>query len=58
MLALKGAKEGFYKNEIGAAIVKAISEYGGVLSMEDLEAHETAREDPISILYKGHRSLH
>jgi gamma-glutamyltranspeptidase/glutathione hydrolase len=55
ILGERGAKEGFYRNEIAQAIVAAVQAYDGVLTLEDLNAHETSFEEPISILYKGYR---
>ena len=54
-LANKGAKEGFYRGYIADAIVQAIHDYGGVLDKEDLDSHFTAREAPISKVYRGYR---
>ena len=46
-------KDGFYKGWVAEAMVAAVSEAGGVLSMQDLESHFSTFEDPISIEYKG-----
>ncbi|GAB4309478.1 MAG: gamma-glutamyltransferase [Promethearchaeota archaeon] len=46
-------KEGFYSGWPGRSIVKAVLERGGVLSMDDLAAHETTFEDPVSTTYRG-----
>jgi gamma-glutamyltranspeptidase/glutathione hydrolase len=54
-LAAAGAAEGFYRGRIADAIVRACADFGGVLSHADLEAHTTARADPISIVYHGLR---
>lgn len=54
-IAEHGAKEGFYRNEIAEKMVEAAREYGGVLTLEDLDAHFTATEEAISVLYKGYR---
>jgi gamma-glutamyltranspeptidase/glutathione hydrolase len=50
-----GAKEGFYSGFVADAIVDAVREFGGVLDHEDLQAHETKYEEPMSIIYKGYR---
>lgn len=50
-----GAKEGFYRGPIAEAMIAAVHEYGGVLTLEDLERHETARAEPISVVYRGIR---
>lgn len=54
-LAAHGAKKGFYTGEVAEAMVAALHEYGGVLSLEDLAAHATATETPISVAYRGFR---
>ncbi|CAG8462148.1 9328_t:CDS:10 [Gigaspora margarita] len=50
-LAEKG-KDGFYKGRIAQAIVDIVQSKGGVLSLDDLASHTSARVDPISIDYK------
>ncbi|CAM9163253.1 unnamed protein product [Ascophyllum nodosum] len=50
-----GGKEAFYEGSIGSAIVDVVRELGGVLSMEDLKAHETSFVDPISVEIDGVR---
>ncbi|KAJ8652831.1 gamma-glutamyltransferase [Lichtheimia ornata] len=51
MLAKHG-KEGFYKGRIGKAIVDAIQAEGGVMTLEDLAAHDTEVIDvPLSLEY-------
>lgn len=52
-LGAKGAKEGFYKGETGRAIVDALRQRGGVMTMEDLESHESTFPDPIFAEYRG-----
>jgi gamma-glutamyltranspeptidase / glutathione hydrolase len=52
-IADNGAKEGFYNNYIGEAIVAACREYGGVLTLDDLDAHYTRDVEPIRTMYKG-----
>lgn len=54
-LAMEGAKKGFYQGRIAQAIVEACQEYDGVLSLDDLAAHVTARADPIAVDYHGVR---
>ncbi|XP_064641150.1 glutathione hydrolase-like YwrD proenzyme [Lineus longissimus] len=48
-------KTGFYSGRIAKAIVEAVDRAGGVLTVEDLEAHVTTFEDPISVDYQGVR---
>jgi len=51
-IAVNGAKQGFYTNRIASAIVEAVKEIGGVMSLEDLASHVTAFEAPISVQYR------
>jgi len=46
-------KDPFYKGEIAEKIAKAVQDSGGLLSIEDLEAHSSEWVDPISIDYRG-----
>lgn len=52
-VADNGAKDGFYNNYIGEAIVAACQEYDGVLTMDDLDAHYTRQVEPIRTKYRG-----
>jgi gamma-glutamyltranspeptidase/glutathione hydrolase len=54
MVAEKGA-EGFYLGEIASSIVSVIQSAGGVLDEDDLAAHHSTWEDPISTTYRGFR---
>ncbi len=54
-LAEKGAHEGFYKGPLAEAIVEAVREFGGVLTLDDLENHRTIVSEGISVTYKGIR---
>lgn len=51
-VAAHGAKEGFYRGPIAEAIVAAIAQRGGVLTLEDLDAHATRFPEPISQTYR------
>ena len=51
----EGGKAAFYKGRIAEAIVAALAEEGGVLSLADLAAHESEWVDPISLDYRGTR---
>eukprot|EP00729_Bicosta_minor_P008015 gene8015-1693_t len=53
-VAAKG-KDGFYKGRIAEAIATVLKEMGGVMTVEDIEAHTTTFEDPIMVDYKGHQ---
>ena len=46
-------RDGFYQGPIAQAIVDAIREYGGVMSLEDLAAFQPEWVDPISTTYRG-----
>lgn len=48
-------KDGFYKGRIAEAIATVLKEMGGVMTVEDIEAHTTTFEDPIMVDYKGHQ---
>jgi gamma-glutamyltranspeptidase/glutathione hydrolase len=50
-----GGKDAYYKGEIGKAVVEAVRQAGGVLSLEDLAAHESTWVEPISTTYRGMR---
>lgn len=51
-LAVDG-KDGFYKGRIAKAIADIVQSNGGVLSVEDMEQHETTFDNPIKVTYKG-----
>lgn len=44
-------KDAYYKGEVAQAIVDAITSRGGVMTLEDLAAHETDFVEPISYTY-------
>lgn len=44
----------FYRGEIGKAIVAAIRELGGLISLEDLAAHASDWVEPIETSYRGY----
>ena len=48
---VKYKREDFYSGKVAQAIVKAVQEYGGVLTMDDMEGHRTEVCDPISAKY-------
>ena len=48
-------KSAFYNGRIAKALVDVVRAHGGVMSLEDLQNHETTFDDPISVDYKGHR---
>ena len=53
ILAEQG-KESFYRGQIAEKIVAAVGEAGGVLSLDDLAAHESQWVDPICTEYRGY----
>ncbi len=52
-LAVGGA-EAFYRGRAGRAIVEVLTQLGGWMSPEDLAAHRSSFEDPISTGYRGY----
>jgi gamma-glutamyltranspeptidase/glutathione hydrolase len=53
-IAEKGS-EAFYLGEIAEAIVSVIQNAGGVMDEEDLAAHHSTWEDPISTTYRSYQ---
>ncbi len=51
----EGGKAAFYRGEIARAIVEVVQRAGGVMTMEDLAAHESTWDEPISTTYRGYR---
>ena len=51
----EGGKDAFYHGPVAHAIVAVVAEAGGCLSEEDLAAHTSTWEQPISIEYRGLR---
>jgi gamma-glutamyltranspeptidase/glutathione hydrolase len=51
----EGGADAFYLGETGAAIVRTAQEQGGLMTMEDLAAHHTTWDEPISIDYRGYQ---
>jgi gamma-glutamyltranspeptidase/glutathione hydrolase len=50
-----GGKDAFYQGEIAEAIVAVLQESGGMMSLDDLAAHTSTWDTPISTLYRGYR---
>ena len=51
-----GAREGFYEGEIAEAIVAAVKQFGGILTLDDLKAIESAQPvTPTHTAYRGYR---
>lgn len=51
----EGGKAAFYQGEIAESIVAIVQRSGGCLAIEDLAAHQSTWEEPISITYRGKR---
>lgn len=51
----EGGKEAFYTGEIGKKIVAAVQKFGGVMTEDDLAAHVSTWDTPISAAYRGLR---
>jgi gamma-glutamyltranspeptidase/glutathione hydrolase len=50
-----GGKDAYYRGEIGQAVIRAVTAAGGVMTMEDLAAHESTWDEPIFTTYRGLR---
>ncbi len=50
-----GGKDAFYQGEIAAAIAETVQKAGGCLTIDDLAAHRSTWELPISVTYRGMR---
>ncbi|CAG5131426.1 unnamed protein product, partial [Candidula unifasciata] len=53
-LAIHG-KKGFYQGRIAKAVADVVHQHGGLISYEDMVAHESTFDEPMSIDYKGCR---
>ena len=51
---LNKGEEGFYKGEVAENIVKTLDEYGGVMTLKDLEAYQVIEREAISGTYKNY----
>jgi gamma-glutamyltranspeptidase/glutathione hydrolase len=51
----EGGKQAYYQGKIAEAIVKVIQDAGGVMSEDDLAAHKSTWETPISTTYRDFR---
>lgn len=47
----------FYEGEVAEAMVKAVQEAGGILSLEDLKNYEVKLRTPVSGTYRGYEVL-
>lgn len=51
----EGGKDAYYKGEIAQSIAQVVQQSGGVMATEDLAAHESTWDEPISTTYRGVR---
>jgi len=51
----EGGKEAYYQGDIAQSIAQVVQEAGGALTVEDLAAHESTWDEPISTTYRGVR---
>ncbi len=51
----QGGKEAYYQGELAEAIASVVQQAGGCLTVEDLAAHTSTWETPISTTYRGYR---
>ncbi|MBK9124971.1 MAG: gamma-glutamyltransferase family protein [Chloroflexi bacterium] len=52
-LVAEGGPSAYYEGPIGEAIVSTVQSQGGLLTMDDLKAHHSTWDDPISTIYRG-----
>ena len=50
-----GGKEAFYRGEIAEKIAATVQRFGGVMTVDDLAAHTSTWEQPISVVFEGVR---
>jgi gamma-glutamyltranspeptidase/glutathione hydrolase len=50
-----GGRDAFYRGELAAAIVEVVAQAGGVMTLDDLAAHTSTWDEPISTVYRGLR---
>jgi len=51
--AIYAAYDRFYRGDIAEEMIRASSEYGGLMTMEDLDRWQVYIEDPVTTNYKG-----
>nr|MBN1228352.1 gamma-glutamyltransferase family protein [Anaerolineae bacterium] len=51
----EGGRRAFYSGDIGEKIANTVQAAGGVMTRDDLSAHESTWEEPISTVYHGIR---
>ncbi len=50
-----GGKDAYYRGDIARAIVNVVQASGGVMTLDDLAAHASSWDEPISTTYRGYR---
>ncbi len=51
----EGGKEAYYQGEIAQAIARVVQQAGGVMTLDDLIAHSSTWDEPLSTTYRGYR---
>jgi len=51
----EGGADAFYRGDLGRALSEHVRAYGGWITPEDLAAHESTWDEPISVEYRGVR---
>ena len=51
----EGGKDAFYRGPIAEAIAATVQAAGGCMTVEDLAAHQSTWDEPISVTYRGLR---
>jgi gamma-glutamyltranspeptidase/glutathione hydrolase len=51
-LGSKGATDGFYEGTAGTAVVQAVRQHGGTMTLDDLASHTSTFPEPISTTYR------
>lgn len=51
----EGGRQAFYQGAIAESIAAAVQAAGGCLAVEDLAAHHSTWEEPVSVTYRGTR---
>ncbi len=51
----EGGQDAYYKGDIAKSIVQVLEQAGGVMTLDDLAAHQSTWDEPISAIYRGVR---
>ncbi|MEK7784011.1 MAG: gamma-glutamyltransferase family protein, partial [Chloroflexota bacterium] len=52
----EGGKDAFYRGEVARKIAATVQKHGGVMTTDDLAAHTSTWDEPISATYRGLRA--